>query len=65
MWDVQERDGHCEVATGQRPNPWKEDGDNNDDKGDDINSMIFGKKVIEHKMCFDFLYNFCLKPFSF
>ena len=23
------------------------------------------KKVIEHKMCFDFLYNFCLKLFSF
>jgi hypothetical protein len=23
------------------------------------------KKVIEPKMCFDFLYNFCLKLFSF
>jgi len=23
------------------------------------------KKVIGHKMCFDFLYNFCLKHFSF
>jgi hypothetical protein len=23
------------------------------------------KKVIEHKMCFDFLYNFYLKHFSF
>jgi hypothetical protein len=23
------------------------------------------KKVIEHKICFDFLYNFCLKRFSF
>jgi hypothetical protein len=22
------------------------------------------KNVIEHKMCFDFLYNFCLKRFS-
>jgi len=22
-------------------------------------------KVIDHKMCFDFLYNFCLKHFSF
>ena len=21
MWDVQETDGHCEVRTGQRPNP--------------------------------------------
>jgi hypothetical protein len=25
----------------------------------------FRKKVTEHKMCFDFLYNFCLKHFSF
>jgi hypothetical protein len=25
----------------------------------------FWKKVIEHKMCFDFLYKFCLKHFSF
>ena len=25
----------------------------------------FQKKVIKHKMCFDFLYNFCLKQFSF
>jgi hypothetical protein len=25
----------------------------------------FQKKVIEHKMFFDFLYNFCLKHFSF
>jgi hypothetical protein len=23
------------------------------------------KKVTEHKMCFDFLYKFCLKHFSF
>jgi len=32
-----------------------------------INGTIFwGKKrVTEHKMCFDFLYNFCLKHFSF
>jgi len=21
MWEVQERNGHCEVRTGQRPNP--------------------------------------------
>lgn len=21
-WDVQERDGRCDVGTGQRPNPW-------------------------------------------
>jgi hypothetical protein len=25
----------------------------------------FFRKVIEHKMCFDFLYKFCLKHFSF
>jgi hypothetical protein len=25
----------------------------------------FREKVIENKMCFDFLYNFCLKHFSF
>jgi len=25
----------------------------------------FREKVIENKMCFDFLYNFCLKYFSF
>jgi hypothetical protein len=31
-----------------------------------INGTIFGKKgVIEHKTCFDFLYNFCLKHFAF
>jgi len=24
MWDVQERDGHCEVRTGQRSKPWKD-----------------------------------------
>ena len=30
------------------------------------NSMVFEKKkVIEHKMCVDFVYNFCLKHFSF
>ena len=28
------------------------------------NGMIL-KTVIEHKMCFDFIYNFCLKHFSF
>jgi hypothetical protein len=31
-----------------------------------INDIIFGQKVTGHKnMCFDFLYNFCLKHFSF
>jgi hypothetical protein len=29
-----------------------------------INGTIFGKKFIEHKMCFDFLYNFQLKHLS-
>jgi len=27
--------------------------------------MIFEKKVTEHKTCFDFLYNFFPKHFSF
>jgi hypothetical protein len=30
-----------------------------------INGTIFVKKFFEHKMCFDFLYNFYLKHFSF
>jgi len=31
-----------------------------------INGTIFRKKkIIEHEMCFDFVYNFCLKLFSF
>jgi hypothetical protein len=31
-----------------------------------INAMVFEKKnIIEHKICFDFLYGFCLKYFSF
>jgi hypothetical protein len=30
-----------------------------------INSKIFGKKCIEHDMCFDFLYNVCLQHFSY
>jgi len=28
-------------------------------------SRFSGKKVIEHKMCLDFPYNFCLEQFSF
>jgi len=31
MWDVQDRDGHCEVGRGQRPNPIKQDDDDDDD----------------------------------
>jgi len=27
--------------------------------------MISGKKVIEHKICFGLLYNFCVKLLSF
>ena len=30
-----------------------------------INGMILGEKGSKHKMCIDFLYNFCLKRFSF
>ena len=30
-----------------------------------INGMIFEKKVSEYKMCFDFLYNFYPKHFTF
>jgi hypothetical protein len=26
-WDVQEREWHCDVETGQRPDPWEEDYD--------------------------------------
>jgi hypothetical protein len=30
-----------------------------------INGTIFEKQIIEHKMCIEFLCNFCLKHFSF
>jgi hypothetical protein len=30
-----------------------------------INGTIFGKNVLNIKLCFDFLYSFCLKHFSF
>jgi len=30
-----------------------------------INGTIYEKRVIEHKMGYDFLHNFCLKHFSF
>ena len=43
MWDLQERDGHCEVGTAQRPNSWKEDegyDDDNDDDDDDDDDQI-------------------------
>jgi hypothetical protein len=30
-WDVQGRDEHCEVETGQTPNPSKDDDDDDDD----------------------------------
>jgi hypothetical protein len=35
MWDVQERDGYCEVGTSQRPNPRKAKDDDDDDDGDE------------------------------
>lgn len=47
MWDIQERDGYCEVRTSQRPNPWKEEeaGGGDDDGGggsadDDVQAYI-------------------------
>ena len=30
-----------------------------------INSTVLENKFIGYKMCLDFLYNFCLEPFSF
>jgi hypothetical protein len=30
-----------------------------------ISGPVFGKKLTECKMCFDFLYNICMKRFSF
>ena len=27
------------------------------------NDMVFGEKVAEHKVCFDFIYNLCIKHF--
>lgn len=35
MWDEQERDGHCEVGTGQRSNSWKVNFDDDDDYDSD------------------------------
>jgi len=29
-----------------------------------INFMIFGKKLLNINLCFDFVYNFCLKHFQ-
>ena len=29
------------------------------------NGMVFRKELLNIKMCFDFIYNFCLKNFSF
>ena len=37
MWDVQERDGHCKVGTGQKPYSWKEEEEEEDDDDDDDN----------------------------
>jgi hypothetical protein len=46
MWDVQDRDGHCEVGTGQRSGPLKQgnDEENDDDfteRGRNIVSFFF------------------------
>lgn len=42
MCDVQERDGSCEVGTGQGPTPWKEwdDGDEDDEDDNNNNSSV-------------------------
>ena len=40
MWDIQEIDGHCEVRTGQRPNPWKEEGDEREEEKEDVQAYI-------------------------
>ena len=39
MWDLQERNGHCEVRNGQEHNPWKEEEveEEVEDKDDDDN----------------------------
>ena len=40
MWDFQDRDRHWEVETGQRPNPLKQDNDDDDfTKRDDITDV--------------------------
>jgi hypothetical protein len=45
MWDVQDRDWHCEVGTGQRPNPLQLDDDDDEDddftERDDIASNLY------------------------
>lgn len=38
MWDVQEKEGRCEIGTGQEPNSGKKDDD--DDKDDDDNNLF-------------------------
>ena len=54
MWGVQDRDGHCEVGTDQRPYLWKEEeeeeeeeeNDDDDDDNNDIkNRSVFLDKV--------------------
>jgi hypothetical protein len=45
MWYVKDRDGHCEVGKGQRPNPLQQDDDNDENgdftKRDDIASNLY------------------------
>jgi hypothetical protein len=38
MLDIQEREGNCEVGTGQRPNHLKEGNDDDNDYDDDVKS---------------------------
>ena len=35
MWGIQEREGHFEVGTDQRPNPWKEEEEEKEGEDDD------------------------------
>jgi len=44
-WDVHKRDGLCEFRTGQRPNPWREGGDDDDDDDDDDYDGVENVKI--------------------
>jgi len=39
MWDIQERDGHCEIRTGQRPRGGV-GGGGDDDDDDDVQAYM-------------------------
>jgi len=46
MWDVQERDGHCEFRTGQKLNPWKDDDDDDDDDSAPVCLILLNLGII-------------------